>query len=350
MSVNLFSFGALADGTPVTAARLKNSHGTSVTVLDYGATIQSLVVPDKGGAPIDVVLGYDTASEYERGGCYLGATIGRVGNRVGGARFSLNGETFFLAKNDGENHLHGGERGFDKRMWRMEDQDGSLVCERLSPDGEEGYPGNLSVRVTFTLTESSALRIQYDADADRDTPVSLTNHSYFNLNGGGSALEHRLQINAERFCENDESCLPTGKLLRVEGTPFDFRAEKEIAAEIRAGHIQLRRFGGYDHNYVLSGSHAAFLTGDRSGIRLAVETDLPGMQLYTANALTEQAGKGGKRMGPHGAVCLETQLFPNAMNCWGFPSPVLRAGQHLHSETVFAFLNDSDRKKIYTDT
>ncbi len=337
MSVSFSSFGSLQDGTPVTAARLENTRGSAAVILDYGATVQSLVVPDACGVPVDVVLGYDTAGEYERGGCYFGATIGRVGNRIGGARFSLNGEIHTLEKNDGDNHLHGGVRGFDKRMWHMAEQDGSIVCDRLSPDGEEGYPGNLSVRVTFTLTEDNALRIQYDAETDRDTPVSLTNHSYFNLNGGGSALEHRLQINAERFCENDESCLPTGKLLSVGGTPFDFRTEKKIGAEICADHIQLCRFGGYDHNYVLSGSRAALLTGDRSGICLTVETDLPGMQLYTANALTEHTGKKGRTMGPHGAVCLETQLFPNAMNCWGFPSPVLRAGKHMHSETVFAF-------------
>ncbi len=337
MSISFSPFGSLRDGTPVTAARMENACGCAAVILDYGATVQSLLIPDARGVPVDVVLGYDTAADYEAGGCFLGATIGRVGNRIGGARFSLNGETYSLAKNNGDNHLHGGTRGFDKRMWRMAAQDGSLLCERLSPDGEEGYPGNLSVRVTFTLTDGNALRIQYDADTDRDTLVSLTNHSYFNLNGSGSALGHRLQINAERFCENDALCLPTGRLLSVAGTPFDFRAEKEVGAEIHTDHIQLRRFGGYDHNYVLSSARAAILTGEKSGIRMTVETDLPGMQLYSANALTEQKGKNGGTMGPHGALCLETQLFPNAMNCWGFPSPVLRAGRRLHSETSFVF-------------
>lgn len=337
MEIKFFAFGSLSDGTEVTAARMTNANGGSVTILDYGATVQSLLVPDKNGVPVDVVLGYDTAAEYEQGGCYFGATIGRVGNRIGGARFSLNGQTCVLAQNNGENHLHGGIRGFDKHMWRMAEQDGKLVCERFSPDGEEGYPGNLSVRVTFELTEKNALRIRYDADTDRDTLVNLTNHSYFNLDGGGSALRHRLRLYAERFCENDESCLPTGRLLRVEGTPFDFRREKEIGADINEGDIQLRRFGGYDHNYVLSGPCAAVLSGAESGICMSVETDLPGVQLYTSNGLTEQRGKGGRIMGPHGAVCLETQLFPNAMNCWGFPSPVLRAGTHLFSETAYIF-------------
>ena len=337
MSAVFSPFGVLRDGTPVTAARLDNACGCSVTVLDYGAAIQSLIVPDQTGRGVDVVLGYDGAAAYEANDGYLGATIGRVGNRIGGASFSLNGVTHTLAKTDGENHLHGGVRGFDKRMWRMSAEGETLVCERLSPDGEEGYPGNLNVRVTFTFAEDRVLRIQYDADTDRDTPVNLTNHSYFNLNGGGSVLGHRLQISAERFCENDASCLPTGHLPYVEGTPFDFRMGKEIGADIEAADDQLRRFGGYDHNYVLSGKTAAKLFSPESGIELTVGTDLPGMQLYTANSLTERVGKGGQTMGPHGAVCLETQLFPNAMNCWGFPSPVLRKGGHMHSETTFSF-------------
>lgn len=337
MAAVFFSFGTLSDGTPVTAARLENARGCSVTVLDYGATVQSLTVPDRTGRTVDVVLGYDTAAAYEANDGNLGATIGRVGNRIGGASFPLGGKTYALAKNDGENHLHGGVRGFDKRMWRMTAEGETLVCERLSPDGEEGYPGNLSVRVTFTLTEDCALCVRYDADTDRDTLVNLTNHSYFNLNGGGSVLGHRLRLDAERFCENDAQCLPTGRLLHVEGTPFDFRAGKELGADIRSDDGQLRRFGGYDHNYVLSGRTAAKLFSAESGIALTVETDLPGMQLYTANFLTERAGKGGRTMARHGAVCLETQLFPNAMSHWGFPSPVLRKGEHMHSETMFSF-------------
>lgn len=337
MAVIFSPFGVLPDGTPVTAARLQNARGCSVTVLDYGAAVQSLIVPDRRGQPVDVVLGYDTPAEYEANDGYLGATIGRVGNRIGGASFSLGGVRYELARNDGENHLHGGVRGFDRHIWRMSGEGDSLACERVSPDGEEGYPGNLHVRVTFTLTEDCALRIQYGADTDRDTLVNLTNHSYFNLNGGGSVLGHRLQINAERFCENDAHCLPTGRFRDVEGTPFDFRAGREIGAEIGADDGQLRRFGGYDHNYVLCGQTAARLFSAESGIELSVETDLPGLQLYTANALTERRGKGSRTMAPHGAVCFETQLFPNAMNCWGFPSPVLHRGEHMRSETVFSF-------------
>lgn len=337
MAVTAFPFGLTAGGRSVTAYRLENTAGASLTVLDYGATIQSLCVPNGTGGFTDVVLGYDSMEEYEANDGYLGATIGRVGNRIGGAAFSLNGTVYSLAQNDGDNHLHGGIRGFDKQLWQVDARPEALVCSRLSPDGEEGYPGNLQVRVTFTLTEDNTLRIQYDAETDRDTLVNLTNHSYFNLNGGGTVLGHELLVNAERFTENDGGCLPTGKLLEVAGTPFDFRAPKAIGAEIGAGDEQLRRGSGYDHNYVLCGKRAAVLYSPDSRIEMTVETDLPGVQVYSGNCLTRRGGKGGQVIDRRDAVCLETQLFPNAMNCYGFPSPVLRAGAHLHSGTAFLF-------------
>ena len=316
---------------------VRNSTGASLSVMDYGATITSLRVPDRNGRPVDVVLGYDTEEEYRSNGDYVGATIGRVGNRIGGAAFSLNGVEYRLAKNDGENQLHGGIEGFDRKRWNLKKEGNSILCERLSPDGEENYPGNLRVSVRFTLTEDTRLVITYDADTDRDTLVNLTNHSYFNLNGGGTVLRHRLWLNAERITANGPGCLPTGELRLVEGTPFDFRTEKEIGAEIDADDEQLKLVGGYDVNYVLSGKKAAVLRSEETGIEMTVETDLPGMQLYSANCLTERGGRNGSVIRPREAVCLETQLFPNAMNCYGFPSPVLRAGKHLHSETVYAF-------------
>ena len=338
MAVTTSKFGITRDGRPVTAYCLENAGGASVTVLDYGATVQSLIVPNSAGGMTDVVLGYDTVREYEENDGYVGATIGRVGNRIGGGAFRLNGHTYSLAKNDGENHLHGGILGFDKQFWTILPQgDDALVCSRLSPDGEEGYPGNLEVKVTFTLTSHNALRIQYDADTDQDTIVNLTNHSYFNLNGQGSVLDHELQVFASRITENDAGSLPTGRLLEVADTPFDFRAAKKIGAEIGAADLQLEYGNGYDHNFVLSEKTAAVLRSASTGIELTVETDMPGMQVYTANFLTERSGKYGTTMRPRDAVCLETQLFPNAMNCYGFPSPILHAGQHLHSETVFAF-------------
>ncbi len=339
MSISTFSFGQLSDGTEVTAYRIENRAGASVTLIDYGAAIQSLKVPDRHENLTDVVLGYDTAAEYEANDGFLGATIGRVGNRIGGASFYLNGTVYPLAKNDNENCLHGGVRGFDKYVWegRFTPMGDSVTFTRVSPDGEEGFPGNLTVSVTFTLTEDNALRIRYDADTDQDTLVSLTNHAYFNLEGRGSVLEHLLTINADRFCENDPFCLPTGKLLQVESTPFDFRNEKTIGHDLYADDVQLKNGGGYDHCYVLSGRHAAVLTARGSGIRMQVFTDMPGMQLYSSNFLGPRPCHGGEVFGLRSSVALETQLFPNAMNCYAFPSPVLRAGKHMTSETIYAF-------------
>jgi len=336
MAVTQFSFGTTRQGASVTAYRLSNCGGMSVTVLDYGATIQSLCVPGLDGT-VDVVLGYDTIAEYEQNGGFLGATIGRVGNRIGGAEFSLGGKTYPLARNDGSNHLHGGIVGFDKRMWQVVPKDDALVCSRLSPDGEEGYPGNLQVCVTFRLDDQNRLLIRYEADTDQDTIVNLTNHSYFNLAGGGAVLDHELQVFADRITENDAGCLPTGRLLDVAETPFDFRTPKRIGAEIDQENPQLACGSGYDHNFVLSGNPAAVLRCGVSGIELTVETDMPGMQVYTANSLAPRRGKNGSRIESRGAVCLETQLFPNAMACYAFPSPVLHAGKHLCSETSFRF-------------
>ena len=342
MKTDTFSFGVTADGQAVTAYRLENAAGAALTVIDYGATVQALTVPNGQGGFTDVVLGYDTVAEYEAGECYIGGTIGRVANRIGKAGFSLNGVTYPLAKNDGENHLHGGVRGFHKQMWQGKFADNALVFSRLSPDGEEGYPGNVQVTVTFRLDDllgTNALSIRYAAKTDKDTPVCLTNHSYFNLNGGGSVLDHELQVLAERFCENDRGGLPTGRLLDVEGTrtPFDFRVSKAIGRDIHADHEQLTMFGGYDHNFVLAGEQAAVLYSPESSIEMIVLTDMPGMQVYTSNALTPARGKGGRPMGVHSAVCLETQLHPNGMQYYGFPSPILRAGHRLHSETIYEF-------------
>lgn len=329
-------FGYTAQGEEVRAYTIDNGKGVEMTVLDYGATIQSLKVPGRNGRAVDVVLGYDSASGYEQGDGYLGATIGRVGNRIGGGKFSLNGREYSLYINDGANHLHGGEKGFDKRMWSCEAEAASLSFSYLSPDGEEGYPGNLQVKVIFTLTEDNSLSIRYEARTDADCPVSLTNHSYFNLAGEGDILAHLLKINADFYLENDSGCLPTGKPLPVDGA-FDFRQAKPVGRDIATDHEQLRMFGGYDHNFVLSSGEAARLTSPESGISMTVTTDLPGMQLYTANSLSARKGKDGRDMGLHSALCLETQMFPNAINCPEFASPVLKAGEKLISETVFKF-------------
>ena len=334
MSVDKFPFGALADGTEVMAFRISRG-AMSAVLLDYGATLQSLVVPGRTGA-VDVVLGYESAGEYERREGNTGGTVGRYANRIGGGEFELNGRRYVLARNSGPNHLHGGLRGFDRRMWSAEAGADHVRFSRLSPDGEEGYPGNLHVAVTYTLTERG-LRIAYDAVSDADTVISLTNHSYFNLAGGGTALAHELRINAESFTENDENCLPTGRLIPVAGTPFDFRAAKPVGRDIGADDGQLAIGHGYDHNFALSGRDAAELYSPASGVAMNITTDMPGVQLYTANFLERIPGKLGALMEPHGAVCLETQEFPDAVHHADFPSPVLRAGAAYHRETELVF-------------
>lgn len=337
MSVTAFPFGLTSDGTEVKAWRIENG-SLSAVLIEYGAALQSLRVPSASGESVDVVMGYDTVREYEENSGFAGATIGRFGNRLGGASFTLNGREYRLDANDGVNHLHGGSKGFDRQLWQGSAAGVNTVTfSRTSPDGEENYPGNLDVCVSFTLTESS-LEISYDADTDRDTVVNLTNHSYFNLNGGGSILDHHLRVAAEKFTEIDPGCLPTGRILPVENTPFDFRKAKAVGSDIDKDDIQLTCGGGYDHNFVLTGVYdAALLFSPVSGIRMTLHTEMPGVQIYSSNNLEPRIGKGGILWTYRNAICLETQLFPNAMKCYGFPSPVLRAGQHLSSRTVYEF-------------
>lgn len=337
MSVTMQPFGTAPGLGAVSAYRIENSGGMSVTVIDYGAAIQSICVKNSTGGFTDVALGYDTAEQYALSDGNLGATVGRFANRLGGAEFSLNGVTYKLAKNSGENCLHGGIKGFDKRMWNAECGENCVRFSRLSPDGEEGFPGNLQISVTYTLTENNALNIAYDCESDADTVINLTNHCYFNLRGSGSALDQKLMINAERITELGEGTLPNGRFMSVAGTPFDFRTLKPIGQDINADDEQLVLGGGYDHNFVLSGPHAATAVCEDTGIRMDTYTTMPGMQLYTANFLDPRKGKGGADYFRRCAFCLETGLYANAMNCYGFPSPVLRAGQQLHSETTYAF-------------
>ena len=335
MNIERKPFGKTARGEAVTLFEIRTPELTA-RILDYGATVQALLVPDKNGKPVDVVLGHDTIEGYETHDGYLGACVGRVANRLGGAQFTLNGKTYILAKNDGKNHLHGGLRGFDKYVWDAEVLEDGVNFSRVSPDGEEGYPGTLRVSVSYRVA-NGALTITYDAVSDQDTLCNLTNHSYFNLNGGGTALSHTLQIHADCFTENSDQCMPTGKILPVDGTPFDFRAPKHVGQDIGADDIQLRNGGGYDHNFCLTGETAAVLRGDASGITMTVRTTLPGMQLYTANFLTERRGKQGTIYAPRCALCLETQYYPNAMACDGFEKPILRAGDLWRHCTTLTF-------------
>lgn len=327
-------FGITKAGEPVDVYTAK-SDVLCVELLEYGAAIRSLLVRN-GDSWTDVVLGYDTLREYEENDGFVGACIGRVGNRIGGACFQLNGKTYPLAKNDGENHLHGGMRGFDKRVWTAELLKDGVRLRRVSPDGEEGYPGTLSASVSYRL-RGHTLVIEYAASSDQDTLCSLTNHSYFNLNGGGTVLNHTLQIAADEFLETDNAVLPTGRRLSVEGTPFDFREPKPVGRNIGQDDPQLQNGCGYDHNFCLNGEHAAELHGDISGITMTVDTTLPGMQLYTANNLGQRQGKSGMAYQPRCALCLETQYFPNAMACPDVEKPLLRAGDVWRSRTALTF-------------
>lgn len=338
MTVTKRPFGTLPDGREVTAWTLTNDRGLQAEVLDYGVIIRSIIVPDKNGDPVDVVLGYDTLKQYIADDCYLGAIVGRCANRIQGASFELNGKTYELYANNGANHLHGGKVGFNKCLWDTVQVGDSVVFSRISPHGEEGYPGNLQVRVTVSW-QADTLTLQYEAQSDQDTLVNLTNHSYFNLNGAGSGNidNHLLQINAEQYTPNGRDGIPTGQILSVEGTAMDFRTPKPIGRDAGKSEPCVKFFKGYDSNFVLSGHPFATAVGDKTGITLVADTDRPGVQLYTANALTGRRGKGKKRYGFRSAFCLETQNHPDSIHHPDWPTCILRAGEVFRSVTGYTF-------------
>jgi aldose 1-epimerase len=342
-------FGQLPDGAAMEIFTLTNAGGMEVRTVPYGAIIVSIKVPDRDGRIDDVVLGFDALDGYAKGHPFFGAVVGRYGNRIAKGRFTLDGRAYQLATNDGPNHLHGGVRGFDKRVWNAEpfERDGStgVVYTLSSPDGDEGYPGTLNVRVTYTLTPANELTADYDATTDQPTPINLTQHSYFNLagEGRGDILGHRLTIEADRFTPVDQTLIPTGELAPVESTPFDFRQPTAIGARIAADHEQLRFGKGYDHNWVLNRGaaglvHAARLEDPTTGRTLDVSTTEPGLQFYSGNFLDGTiAGKAGHVYRQRYALCLETQHFPDSPNHANFPSAILRPGERYQSKTVFAF-------------
>src|SRR5579864_1262233 len=340
-------FGKMPDGTGIQLFTLTNQNGVQAKITNYGGIVVSLTVPDRKGAMADVVLGFDSLAGYlANPGPFFGALIGRYGNRISHARFSLNGVEYQLDKNNGANSLHGGARGFDKRVWTPRLlPDGGLALTYLSKDGEGGYPGNLTVNVTYHLTDANELKIEYAATTDKDTVVNLTNHAYFNLKGAGSGdiLGHQVTLNADRFTPVDSGLIPTGELRSVKGTPFDFRKATPIGARIEQNDEQLKLGQGYDHNWVLNKSGAALSLAARveepeSGRVLEVYTTQPGIQFYTANFLDGSIkGKGGKAYGRRSAFCLETQHFPDSPNKKEFPSTVLKPGQKFTSTTVYRF-------------
>lgn len=338
-----------ADGSEVSLYTLTNSNGVEAAITNFGATVVSLKVPDRNGRIADVVLGYDTLEGYKsKEDPYFGAIVGRYGNRIANGRFTLDGKEYKLAQNNGPNSLHGGVKGFDKRVWlakEVSDAKGKhLILHYLSPDGEEGYPGNLSVTVEYTLTDNDELRIAYDASTDKDTVLNIANHSYFNLagQGEGDILKHELMLAADRFTPVDPTLIPTGELRAVAGTPFDFRKATAIGTRINDKNQQLEYGHGYDHNFVLNGAGkvalAARVTEPTTGRVLEVLTDQPGVQFYTGNFLDGTVhGKSGKVYGHRYGFCLETQHFPDSPNHPQFPSTVLKRGQTFRSTTVFRF-------------
>lgn len=319
---------------------LENDNGIKAQIITYGARIAKLVVPDKDGEMIDVVAGFETPDGFLQDNPYFNAIIGRVGNRIGGASFLLDGKKYDLFKNDGNNHLHGGKCGFDSRIWTASVLcDQSLKLERVSPDGEEGYPGNMQVSVTYSLTDDDALDIRYEATCDKDTLCSLTNHAYFNLDGDfESVLDHEVFIDANYLTAVDDELIPHGALKAVAGTAFDFSAPKKIGRDINADERMLKIARGYDFNYVLNGNgyrKVASAYSQKSGVKMDVYTDRPCLQFYTGNFLDGLKGK--KTYGYQSAFCMETQGYPNACNVPSFESMTLKKGEKYESRTTYAF-------------
>jgi aldose 1-epimerase len=338
----------LVNNKPVEIFTLTNANGVEVKAITYGGIITSWKVPDRKGQVADIVLGHDDPAAYIKNNSpYFGALIGRYGNRIGQARFALDGKTYSLAANDGPNHLHGGKQGFDKVLWEgtpIKERGGvGVAFTRTSPDGEEGYPGTLKTRVTYLLTPKNELVISYEAVTDKPTVVNLTQHSYFNLAGQGSGdiLKHELRINADRFTPVDKTLIPTGDLAPVEGTPFDFRKPTAIGARISSEHPQMQFGRGYDHNWVLARagtdlSLAAEVFEPSSGRTLSVSTTEPGLQFYSGNFLDGTiTGKEGRVYRHRYGFCLETQHFPDSPNKPTFPTTTLRPGETYRSRTVF---------------
>lgn len=347
MSIEKKEFGAVAEGT-VYSYCMENANGMRAEILNYGGIIKNLWIKDRNGVLTDVVLGWDNMEGYADNDGYLGAAIGRNSNRIAGGKFTLNGTEYQLAKNNnGICNLHGGDIGFNARIWNVEccgtDAEPMLKMTLTSPDGEEGFPGTLQVTMTYTLTAQNGLRICYEGISDADTIFNMTNHSYFNLKGcnAGTMYDQVLQMNCSFYTPNTEDCYPNGEVLSVMGTPFDFRAPKPIGQDIAADFEQIELFEGYDHNFIIDGCgfrKAAILSCEENGIVMETYTDLPGVQIYTANAIDEERkGKGGEYHQKHQAVCLETQYFPNAFAYTHFESPILKKGEKKAYTTEYRF-------------
>jgi aldose 1-epimerase len=345
--ITMKPYGKTPDGTPVEEYTMTNRKGVTMKVITYGGIVTELHVPDKDGKFADICLGCSNLDEYVEGHPFFGALTGRVANRIAKGKFTLDGKEYTLATNNGPNHLHGGTKGFDKRVWKKfasssDDSQQSLTLQYVSKDGEEGYPGNLEVVVTYDLTDKNEWRISYAAVTDKSTPVNLTQHAYFNLSGhdSGTILDHVLKLNADKYTPTDDTLIPTGKIEPVKGTPFDFTSPTPIGKRIKDIKADPQ---GYDLNFVLNGKAGelraiAEVTDPKSGRVMNVSTDQPGVQLYTGNFLDgKQKGKGGVRYKQYGGFCLETQHFPDSVNKKEFPSVILEPGRRYVHTTVYTF-------------
>ncbi len=340
------NFGTTPDGEKVSLYTLKNNRGASISVSDFGALLVRVCVPDREETLRDVVLGYDDIDEYISGSGCFGAVIGRCGNRTANARFQLNGITYHLTQNENGNNLHSGPDSYDKRMWTVsEAADQEVSFELISPDKDQGFPGCLKLTVTYSLTDDNCVKIHYQGICDQDTVVNMTNHSYFNLNGADSGTtveDHLLKIYADTYTPvADSSSIPTGEIISVRGTPFDFTERKQIGQDIRAKSDQLRYTGGYDHNFILRQGEGiremAEAFSEKSGIRMLAYTDCPAVQFYTGNSIGNKKGKRGAVYKDLSGFCLESQYCPNAVNTPAFLSPVVKAGDRYDSLTAYKF-------------
>ena len=348
MAISRTSFGNLPDGRPADLYTITNASGASVSISNYGGILVSLLVPNREGKLTDVLLGFSDVSGYTPvNPGYMGALIGRVGNRIGHGRFTLNGISYQVATNSNGHHLHGGVTGFDKKLWDVEvdESKNALKLTAFSPDGEENYPGNMRVTVTYAFSDDNALTIRYEAESDKDTLCNLTNHAYFNLagEGSGSVEDHEIQVHASRFTATDSGLIPTGELRSVSGSPLNLRTPIRLGDGLaHTEECEAMLFGGgYDHNFMVDGEgyrEAVSLYAPSTGIRMKTYTDLPGVQLYTGNMLAcDWAGKSGRKYGRRDGLCLETQIPPDAINHPEFPSPILRAGARYETLTAYIF-------------
>lgn len=323
----------------------ENKNGMMMEVTDFGAVLYALIVPDKDGNPVDVTLGYDSPEAYGKKTSGFGATIGRNGNRIGKAQFTLNGKVYELEQNNNGNNLHSGRNYYQHRMWTVkETTENSITLSLHSPDGDQGFPGNFDVDVTYTLTDDNELKIDYNGVADADTVINMTNHSYFNLNGhaSGSIEQHELWMDADAFTPTDVELIPTGEIASVEGTPMDFRVKKLVGKDIDADFQALKFGGGYDHNWCLNNNgefkKVIELSADLSGITMEVYTDLPGVQIYAGNYLVNEPGKDGVFYKKRQGICFETQHYPDAINHENFPSPICKKGEVYKTTTIYKFV------------